>query len=161
MSGILSFFDSVLGKYREVTDSNGLPTQLAGRNLQQTQIGTDQDLTWANSDAANTQKTYTFTKPDAPVEEYELVVYNPSTVTDLTVKIFNIEASLKGSDRDALITTVSIPKSQAVTGTTINTYARIVHGIFNGGNCKIVASNDTVLGGADGFTATFRLREVM
>lgn len=137
------------------------PYVLTSRNLRETQIGADQDLTWANSDAVDTQKVHTFTKPANPIEEYMLICYNPSAVTELTVKIFNIETNLKGADRDVLLTTISVPRRQTVTGTTIEAYARIIHGIFNGGNCKIVVSNDFALGASDGFTATFRLREVM
>ena len=128
--------------------------------LQEIQIGTDQTITFANSDPANTQKTNTVTKPAKPIEEYEFIVYNPSTVTDLTVKVFSVQASLGGDTRDALITTLSIPKSQTISGTAINTYASYLHGIFNGTNCKFVFSNDTVLGVADGFSAYFRLNEV-
>lgn len=128
--------------------------------LQEVQVGADQTITFSNSDPANTQVTNTITKPDNPVDEYELVVYNPSTVTDLTVKVFSVQASLGGGSRDALITTLSIPKSQTITGTSINTYSHYLHGIFNGTNCKLVFSNDTVLGGSDGFSAYFRLQEV-
>lgn len=144
-----------------VVDQDGnLLSKLTGSILRQTQAGTDQTIIWANSAAINTQKTVTFTKPASPVSEYELIVYNPSTITDITVKIFNVETSLGDGTRDALVTTVSIPKSQAVTGTTINTQAKYLHGVFNGTDCKLVLSNDTVLGVADGFSAYLRIREV-
>lgn len=133
---------------------------LTGSIVKQTQVGADSTAVYANSDAANTQKTISFTAPTSPSQEYELIVYNPSTITDLTVKVFNVELLLASGTRDALITTVSIPKSQAITGTTINTYAKFLHGLFNGGDVKMVVSNDTVLGVADGFTATARLRAV-
>lgn len=129
--------------------------------LKQNRVGLDQTITWANNDGANTQKTKTFTKPSVSLSEYELIVYNPSTVTDITVKVFNVEASFGGADRDALITTLSIPKKQTQTGTEIATHAKLIHGIFNGGDCKLVLSNDTALGGSDGFSAYLRLREVM
>lgn len=87
-------------------------------------------------------------------------MYNPSTVTDITVKVFNSELTLKAGTRDAYITSFSIPKAQSITGTAINTYANFIHGMFNGGDCKLVVSNDTVLGAGDGFTTTIRLREV-
>ena len=135
--------------------------QLTGSNLRQTQIGTDQTATWANSAAANTQVSVTITKPTVPVGEYELIIYNPSTVTDLTIKVFAVEAALGGGARDALITTIPVLKSQAITGTIISAYVRIIHGIFNGADCKLVISNDTALGAAEGFTAYIRLREVM
>lgn len=140
--------------------SRGWYAKIIGEALLENQVGADQTLTWANSDAENTQKTVSFTKPAQPLSEYELIVYNPSTVTDITVKVFNVETSLGGASRDAFITSVSIPKSQMVTGTTINTYAKFVHGMFNGGNLKLVLSNDTVLGASDGFSAYARLREV-
>ena len=134
---------------------------LTGSVLRETQTGDDQTITWDNSDAANTQKSCSFTKPAKPIEEYELIVYNPSTVSDLTLKLFAIETDLAGDTRDALITTIPILKSQVMTGTTVNTYAKIIHGIFNGVDCKLVVSNDTALGAAEGFSATIRLREVM
>jgi len=146
--------------WKEVLQSEKIPVQLTGSILRQTQAGTDQTIIWANSAAINTQQTVTFTKPASPVSEYELIVYNPSTITDITVKIFNVETSLGAGTRDALVTTVSIPKSQAVTGTTINTQAKYLHGVFNGTDCKLVLSNDTVLGVADGFSAYLRIREV-
>lgn len=146
---------------RQGASGNTVPIEVTGRLLRKTQVGTDQTLTWANSDAANTQKTYTFTQPANPVEEYELSVYNPSTVTDLTVKVFTVEAALGGGSRDVLVTTVSVPKSQTITGTTISAYSKALRGIFNGGDCKLVFSNDTVLGVSDGFSATLRLRELV
>jgi len=123
-----------------------------------TQVGSDQNIVFANSDPANTQVPITFTKPTNPIQEYDLIVYNPSTVTDLTVKLYTIETSLGGGDRDAYITSVSVPKSQSITGTTINCYKKSLAKIFNNGNFKIVVSNDTVLGGSDGFTSVARLR---
>ncbi len=131
-----------------------------GNQLRETQVGTDQTVTWANSDAANTQKTVTFAKPSTPMSEYELVVYNPS-ITDITVKIFNVETGLGSGDRDALLTVVNIPKAQALTGTTINTHIKLISGMFNGGACKLVLSNDAALGASDGFSAYVRLREVI
>jgi hypothetical protein len=152
--------DSIEALYNALVVNKDAGIQLTGSNLRQTQAGTDQTIIWANSAAINTQQTVTFTKPASPVSEYELIVYNPSTITDITVKIFNVETSLGAGTRDALVTTVSIPKSQAVTGTTINTQAKYLHGVFNGTDCKLVLSNDTVLGVADGFSAYLRIREV-
>ena len=134
---------------------------LTGRLLRKIQVGTDQDVVFANSAAANTQVSLTITQPASPLDEYELIVYNPSTVTDLTCKVFTVETALGGGDRDSYLTAFSVPKSQSVTGTTINTYIRQLHGVFNGGNLKLVFSNDTVLGAAEGFTAKARLRELV
>lgn len=165
---IISAVDGLENLITEIKDTDGIKkitdtvnTLIKGNQLRETQIGTDQTITWANSDAANTQKTVTFTKPAIPVSEYELIIYNPSTITDITVKIFNVETALGGSNRDALLTSINIPKAQTITGTTINTHVKLISGIFNGSNCKLVLSNDTVLGASDGFSAYVRLREVI
>lgn len=107
---------------------------------------------WANSASANTAKTATLTKPLNPLSEYEIIVYNPSTESDLTCKVYNTELALDGDSRDALLTTLSFPKTVAT--------IRLVHGLFNGCNGKLIFTNDTVIGGSGGFTATYRIREV-
>ena len=140
--------------------TNKVIAELTGRNLIQTQVGADVPFVFAHSAPVNNQQAATITAPASPVSEYELAIYNPSTVTDITVKLYNVEAALAGGTRDAYITSFVVPKSQLVSGTTINTYAVFVEGLFNGGNVKAVVSNNTVLGGADGFTATMRLRAV-
>lgn len=135
-----------------------MKVQVIGNVLQQTQIGADSNAVFANSDAVNTQKTINFTAPVSPSEQCELIVYNPSTISDLTVKVFNVELTLASATRDALVSTITIPKAATVTGTAINTHINLIAGAFNGGDIKLVVSNATVLGIADGFTASFRLR---
>jgi len=129
--------------------------------LRQNKVGDDIALAFANDAAANTQKTTTIAKPARQLEEYELIVHNPSTETDLTVKVFAVETALGGATRDALIATLTVPKKQTTTGTSIEAHMRLLHGIFNGADCKLVVSNDTLVGAAGAFTATARLREVM
>lgn len=130
------------------------------------QIGSDLAFVFANSASANTQKTATVAVPEEgmatndPVQAYKIAVHNPSAVTDLTVKLFTVEASLGGAARDCLLESLVVPKAATVTGTAINAHEYLVGGMFCGGALKIVVSNDTVLGGADGFTATIRIREV-
>lgn len=125
------------------------------------QVSTDRDITFSNSAPANTQVNVDFTKPDQVRKKYELQVYNPSTVTDLTVKVFHVEANVDGANtRYSLITSISVPKSQSVTGTTVNMYSTLLQNIFNGVNVRFVISNDTVLGGGDGFTGILRLKEL-
>lgn len=125
------------------------------------QIGSDTNVVFANSAAANTQATaVTFNVSQGSVNEYSLIVDNPSTVTDLTCKVFSVEVDLDSTnDRDALITTISIPKAQTLTGTAIQTHHEVINGCFSGGQLKLQFSNDTILGGSDGFTATVRLKE--
>lgn len=124
------------------------------------QLGADLQFVFANEASANTQKTKTIDKPSKPIRNHKFIIYNPSTVTDLTVKFFNVESSLGGVDREAYVSSVVVPKSQSTTGTTINTYEVIVEGLFTGGDVKLVLSNNTALGVTDGFTATVRVREV-
>ena len=123
-------------------------------------VSTDQSVTFANSALINTQQTFTITVPEIGICEYMLTVYNPSTVTDLTVKVFAEAVSLGGASRDALLATVYIPKSQSISGTTVNCNSKLLHGIFCATDMKIIASNDTALGVSDGFQSTFRIREV-
>ena len=111
--------------------------------------------------AANTQSTLTIEAPINVRFEYEISVYNPSTITDLTVKIFNTRV-INGTSRDVLVYSFVVPKSQSVTGTTVSAYSIPVRLMFNGGvPVKIIASNNTVLGGTDGFTPTISIEEVM
>lgn len=114
---------------------------------------------FANSATANTQKTIDLTMK-RPIEIYAIIINNPSTVTDLTVKVFNKEVF--GEDtKYAYITSFTVPKSQSLTGTTIDTYLVLVEGMFIGGDVRLVVSNNTALGASEGFTSTFRIREVV
>jgi hypothetical protein len=125
------------------------------------QVSTDRDITFANSALVNTQVTIDFTKPDQIRKKYELQVYNPSTITDLTVKVFHVEANVDSTNtRYSLVTSITIPKYQTVTGTAFGMYSTLLQNIFNGVNVRFVISNDTVLGGSDGFTAILRLKEL-
>lgn len=124
------------------------------------QIGNDITFAFANNDVANTQKVATLDKLKGIEPNHCISVYNPSTVTDLTLKIFMVEPALGGADRDGLIAKVNIPKAQTITGTVINTYSTIVYGFVNASEFKFVLSNDTALGAADGFSAYLRVREV-
>lgn len=149
------------GNFAKVSQEGALSVQLAGSVIKQTQVGGDKEFVFANEALADNQQTATITAPANPGKKHEIIVNNPSTVTDLTVKLFNIEADLVGdTDKDAYITSFVVPKSGSVTGTLIDTHAAFIEGLFNGGDLKLVVSNNTVLGETDGFTATVRIREV-
>jgi hypothetical protein len=124
-----------------------------------TQVGTDQTATYANSALINTQVTIDIAAPTYAKQRYKIVVYNPSTVTDLTIKIMSTETSLGAGTRYAFLDSMTVPKSAAYTGTTINAYEKEVEGIFTGAALRLVVSNDTALGGSDGFSAYIRVRE--
>lgn len=115
-------------------------------------IDTDKTATWANNAAAGTTVNVDFTKPAVPRAEYLITVYNPSAVTDLTVKVMPIATNLAGSDRPSLLAQFTFPKGQ--------TTSKLIHGIFNGIDVRFALSNDTGLGAVDGFTSTIRVREV-
>jgi hypothetical protein len=53
-----------------------------------TLIGDEQSATFANSAAANTQKTITIAAPNNVRKTYLVNAYNPSTTTALTMKNF-------------------------------------------------------------------------
>lgn len=109
----------------------------------------------------NTQKTLTITAPTNAVGLYAISVYNPSTVTDLTVKVQSIETSFGGGTHNPFITSFSIPKSQTVTGTSISSYQKFIDSaMFIGTSIKLVISNDTALGSGQGFTTSVRIRSV-
>jgi len=144
-----------------IDETNALPVSLYGSNIVLgTQIGTDQAVAFANSAAANTQVNVDFVKPTVVRNRYKLAFYNPSTITDLTVKIMSVALSFGGGTRYDLIDTIVIPKSQAITGTTIDSYTKFVEGLFVGTDLRLVVSNNTALGAAEGFTGYIRLREV-
>ena len=130
------------------------------------QVGEDISFAFANSSEANAQKVATVAVPQEATEQsdalqaYKFAIHNPSAVSALTVKLFTVEKSLGGADRSCLLETIEVPKAQTIKGTAIDAYEYLVGGIFCGGDLKIVASNDTALGAAEGFTATIRIREV-
>lgn len=130
------------------------------------QVGGDLVFAFGNSSEANTQRALAVavpqeaTAPNDALQAYKLAVHNPSAVSALTLKMFTVEKSLGGADRFCLLETLDVPKAQTIKGTAIDAYEYLVGGIFCGGDLKIVASNDTALGAAEGFTATIRIREV-
>lgn len=124
----------------------------------------DKTVTFANSALVNTQNNVDIvidkTLVDNPTIKTQIAVYNPSTVTDLTVKLMSVETALGGGTRYCLVDTWTVPKSAAATGTTVSAYMKTFDGLFNGTDLRLVVSNATVLGAAEGFTATLRVREL-
>lgn len=125
------------------------------------QIAADADLAFANSAPADTQKTLDVAVPvNSPKNSYKLIVYNPSAVTDLTIKVFSKELLLKASTRYAFEGDVNVPMSQTIGGTAIDTHVFELAGAFAGADLRLIVSNNTALDVADGFTTTLRLREL-
>ena len=127
------------GSIYTVSDSN---------TLRQTQIGTDKSFIFASpSTPVNSQVTNDITKPATPVECYDMHIYNPSTESDLTVKLFHTVTPWSGAGGQAYsyIDTLTVPKNQSVTGTTISAYTNQVYGLFNSYGLRVVMSNNTAL----------------
>ena len=119
---------------------------------------TDPTAVFANSALVNTQATaITITAPEEIRKYHRLIVHNPSTESDLTVKVWN-KAGI-GSVTKQFMGSCIIPAKGTVTGTSIETDARnIFQDLFLGGcDVELQVSNNQVLGGSGGFTATIQL----
>jgi hypothetical protein len=133
--------------------------QVSGSIVSGLQVRADQAVAFANSAVVNTLVNVDFVKPSIVRQRYKIAIYNPSTVTDLTIKLFSVALNFGGGTQYDLIDTIVIPKSQAITGSTVSAYAKFVEGLFVGVDLRLVVSNNTVLGVADGFTGYVRIRE--
>ncbi len=125
----------------------------------QAQIGVDQAAAFANSATQYTQVNVDFAAPATTRPRYKITVYNPSAVTDLTIKVMSKALSLGGDTRYSLIDIIVIPKSQSITGATVNSYVKFIEGIFVGTDLRLIVCNNTALGASDGFSAYIRIRE--
>mgnify|MGYP007071563847 CR=1 FL=1 len=139
-----------------VDNANPVPTRAVAVN---TQVGTDSTIAFANSDGANTQVVLDITAPTTKRGRYMLSIYNPSTVTGLTVKVLTKITSFGSGTRYGWLKTVLVPAAQTFDGTSIDTYSEELPNIFAEGDARLVVSNDTGLGGSDAFSAYARLRE--
>jgi len=138
------------GNDGSITDLNYIPVKVSA--------STDPSVAFANNDVANTQKTITLTKPSGTIKKYHrLVFHNPSTETDLTVKVFNKNAI--GVETKQFMGSFIVNAKATVTGTNIETDARtILRDLFLGGSdVELVISNNQVIGGAGAFTGTVQV----
>jgi hypothetical protein len=86
-----------------------------------------------------------------------MVFHNPSTETDLTVKVFN--KSGIGTETKNFIGSFIIPAKQTITGTNIETDGRIIiQDLFLGNvDSELIISNNSVIGSSGAFTATVQV----
>lgn len=118
--------------------------------------------TWANSAAAGTEVELEFDGPAARPRDaigglLAVFVHNPSAVTALEVRLeFDFEDS-GGTTRQATLSTVSGDASFTVSAGSTRVFL-VDGGAPDGG--RVVVSNATVLGGADGFTAQVRVQSI-
>lgn len=114
----------------------------------------DGAFAWANSAPVNTVQSLTVPISGAArqAKKYHLVIHNPSTVTALAVNV-QVGENLAGADRWVnSLAEITVPVNSV--------YADVVEDLFVGALARIRASNATVLGVADAFTATIRIREL-
>lgn len=147
-----------------IKDTDGIKkiqeTITTKRVLSGSQIGSDIQLVWENGSAANVIREVVVSKPDIVTDKYQLIVYNPSTVTDLIVDVCALE-TLGGEERNSLLTRITVPRAQtAPNGITYDTHTFTIEGLFNGTACKFIAYNTTELGASDAFSAYLRIREL-
>jgi hypothetical protein len=118
------------------------------------QVGADITLTWAASIGTGVQQeSADQVNPSAPQRDalYLITVYNPSTITGLTVTVLTKE-TLASSARYGEL---------AVYGVGVNsTVSMMVQGMFVSEAMRIRMSNDSSLGAGQGFSAVARIRKV-
>ncbi len=156
----MNVFDLLYKCFDTTRQKIKVDAELSGSILAVAQIGTDQEVAFANSAPQDTQVAVDITKPDNPSQRNQVSVYNPSTVTDLTIKLFAKELTFGGGTQYTFIDFITVPKSQTITGTTINAYIKEFESLFAGVDLRLVISNDTVLGVADAFSAYVRVKAV-
>lgn len=127
------------------------PVEVLGTNQQ---VGNDLTATWADSAAVNTVVNVDVALPTVLQgnAKYEVIIYNPSAVTTLTVVAQNKAASLGGGDRYAELTRWTVLTS--------STKAVLVEGWLIGSAGRLALSNDTALGAGQGFSASIRIIEI-
>jgi cellobiose-specific phosphotransferase system component IIB len=113
---------------------------------------TDNQMSWANSEAAGTLKQIDVALRSPQYENYALTVDNPSAETALTVNIYNRKDDLNGVDTYSLITTLSISMN--------STETKLIDKVLLNPNVRIELSNDTAIGLSGAFTATVRVEEI-
>ena len=111
------------------------------------------DFTWANGTPAKTQRIELTSIPEGP--EQWILCDNPSTVTDLTLRVYNVYYIPGRGPYFELLTTLKIPKA---IDPYIYKWAFYVPYLSQGTNfILLTVENDTNLGTTDGFTAQISL----
>lgn len=118
----------------------------------------DSNVVFANNAVINNKQTLTVPSMDIAIDEYQIVVNNPSTVSDLTIELYSVE-TFNGVQKDAFIETLTIPKKTTRTnGKSVEAHCEYIHGVLNGAALRIEISNNVALGAAEGFTTYVKLR---
>jgi len=115
----------------------------------------DGSASWANSSALNTTINLDITLPNVLQGNalYMVTIINPSTVSAITAIMRN-KGTFGGTARYPELTRFGAP-ANSVDGRSV-----LVQGWMLGEGARLSLSNDTILGGSDGFTAYIRIRKV-
>lgn len=119
---------------------------MLGTMLRERMVCQDIVCSWSTNEAANVAKRIDIDRPSAPVSEYMLTVVNPSTQTDLTLRLMACETGLAGDTKLCLIRTVAVPKAtssitawSASTAYSLNDSRRPLN-VINGHKYKITTA---------------------
>jgi len=149
------------GEFRNIVNNDGQVKVFAlvsGSSLVGGIIGAAQDMAWAESIAADIEATAVdFSQPTSPRDVTAMMVYNPSTTSAITLQIFTYDGSKYYKVADVVVPAAAVLKQTVTT----SSHLILVRGLWVGGtSCRIVASNNTALGGGADFTATVALQQV-
>lgn len=110
-------------------------------------------VTFANSSLAGSTQTLDHAIPAHSGEDayHVYAIKNPSLVTALTVSVQIIEV-FASVDTPCNLTELNVPAGEAK--------AFLVQGSCVGKGIRLTFSNDTLLGGSDGFTAYVKVRSL-
>ena len=111
------------------------------------------DFSTGTTDAGK-EVTLDFTCPSDPVGQYQLILVNESTVSDLTVKVQTVETNLSTTTTTlyATLTEVTCPYSES--------RAYNIEGILNKADMRLVASNDSSTLDSQGYYGYARVKEL-
>jgi hypothetical protein len=124
-------------------------------------VGRDEALAWANNALVNTEVVVTVPHPGKRNQYYALTVYNPSTGSDLTCRVYQKKHNLGGADRQAYVTSFTFPKSTAGDLTDTGTTVKILEFPFVNDDMRLVFSNDTAIAADGVFTGYMRLETLI
>lgn len=128
-----------------------------------TQIGTEKTVTYANNDAANTIKTITdITQPVDLAKEYLVMVENPSTESDLTVRVY-LKQTFNNVARWGYYAVFAAKKSTDTYNpdqvNKISVGVARVSGAMLAQGIGLTITNDSLIGAAGTFVARVVVRE--
>ena len=146
--------DVLINKMTEVLaqlTTGPVPTQITGSNIK---VGEDLTAIWLENALINTGVNVDIELP-ATLQgnaKYLIEIYNPSTVTALTVIAQNKSTNFGGDTRYPELTRwgININSSKCV----------IIEGFLLDSGGRLILSNDTALGAEQGFSASIRIIKI-